>query len=90
MLGNVTPKPLNDVSEPWQLAQVWLFGGASVKFAGGSGLNARNIAGTDISATIVVANIAVLRLFVPDRIAPLRNIKTPPSSFKAFLNFFRT
>jgi hypothetical protein len=69
----VTVTPLPAVSVPWQEAQVpWP--GAPVLPSGGLVPNEYMIAGTDMSATIVVANIAVLRPLVTDRIAPLTNI----------------
>jgi len=45
-------------------------------------------AGTDMSDTIVVAKIAILRSFVPDRIAPLRNIRLL-LFVKPFFDFLR-
>jgi hypothetical protein len=84
-----TVMPLPAVSVPWHEAQV-PSPGAPAKPSGGLAPNEYMIAGTDMIATIVVANIAALRPFVPDRIAPLRNIKDFLLLSNAFLNFCRT
>jgi hypothetical protein len=74
VLGPEMVMPLPDVRLPWQEEQVPSPGAPECP-NGGLVPNEYMIAGTDMSDTIVVANIAVLRLFVPNWIAPLRNIK---------------
>src|SRR5215469_8222003 len=48
--------------------------------------------GTDTTATIVAESIAILRPLVPDRIAPLGDVKskTPPCFLKRVLRLFGT